>query len=43
MRELNCQYCDECGFCTKYSNLDVVWKCKGDADCEGYAEVDDGE
>ena len=37
----NCQYCDEWGFCKKYSNDAVVWKCKEDADCEGYVEGED--
>ena len=42
MTEFDCQYCDKYGFCTKYSGYDVDWKCKGDPDCEGYVEVDNG-
>ena len=38
-----CAYCDEQGFCKKYSNSDVVWKCPGNGDCEGYWEVEDGK
>ena len=40
---MDCQYCDKYGFCTKYSDLDLSWKCKGDADCDDYVEVDDDE
>ena len=35
---MDCQYCDEHGFCKKYSNFMTVWKCKGDADCDEYVE-----
>ena len=35
MKTFDCQHCDEYGFCTKYSNDAVVWKCKEDADCGG--------
>lgn len=38
-----CRYRDEKDFCSLYSNEAVVWKCKEDADCEGYEEVDDGK
>lgn len=38
---MNCQYCDEWGFCTKYSNDAVVWKCKG-KDCKDCVEGEDG-
>ena len=41
MSDFDCQYCDDLGFCTKYSNDAVVWKCKEDADCDGYVEGDD--
>lgn len=34
-----CIYCDEYGFCTKYSNAVMVWKCNG---CKEYEEEDDG-
>ena len=27
----DCEHCDEWGFCKKYSNDAVVWKCKEDA------------
>lgn len=37
-KAMNCQHCDASGFCTKYSNDAVVWKCKEDADCKGYVE-----
>ena len=40
MDELNCAYRNENGFCMKYSNFAMDWPCKGDADCEGYAELD---
>ena len=40
---MNCLYCDDLGFCELYSNDAVVWKCKKDADCEGYVEVTDGK
>lgn len=43
MSNFDCQYCDEWGFCKKYSNDAVVWKCKEDADCEGYVEGEDAE
>lgn len=36
-----CKYCDDLGFCKKYSNYAVVWKCKEDPDCEGYVEGED--
>lgn len=35
----NCMYCDELGFCDKYSNEVTVWKCNN---CEEYVEVDNG-
>ena len=35
-----CIYCDEYGFCTKYSNAVTVWKCNG---CKEYEEEEDGE
>jgi hypothetical protein len=38
---MNCQYCDDLGFCTKYSNDAVVWKCKDDVNCVAYTEVED--
>lgn len=38
---MNCKFCDDLGFCTKYSNDAVVWKCKGDADCKDYVEGDE--
>ena len=37
----DCEHCDEWGFCKKYSNYEVVWKCKEDADCDGYVEGGD--
>lgn len=37
MPDIKCEHRDEWGFCKKYSNDAVVWKCKEDADCEGYA------
>lgn len=36
----DCQHYDN-GFCKLYSNEAVVWKCKEDADCEGYVEGED--
>lgn len=42
MAEFDCRYCDEYGFCTKYSNDAVVWKCTEDPNCKDYTEVDDG-
>lgn len=30
-----CIYCDELGFCDKYSNEVTVWKCNN---CEEYVE-----
>lgn len=39
---MNCQYCDDQGFCDFYSNDAVVWKCTGVADCKDYVEEDDG-
>ena len=38
---MNCDYCDEWGFCRKYSNDAVVWKCTEDPSCDGYVEVDE--
>ena len=38
---MNCMYCDKWGFCTKYSNDAVVWKCKEDPNCEGDLEGED--
>lgn len=35
----NCKYCDESGFCTKYSNEVTVWKCNI---CGEYVEEDNG-
>lgn len=35
---MKCLHCDAYGFCKKYSNNAVVWKCKEDADCEGFTE-----
>lgn len=43
MEVIKCEHCDEWGFCKKYSNDAVVWKCKEDADCEGYVEGGDNE
>ena len=34
----SCRHCDDMGFCELYSNDAVVWKCKEDAECEGYVE-----
>ena len=28
MEEMKCKYCDDHGFCVKYSNGSVVWKCR---------------
>lgn len=39
MAESKCIYCDEYGFCTKYSNAVTVWKCNR---CKEYEEEDDG-
>lgn len=36
---MKCMYCDEYGFCNKYSNDAVVWKCNI---CEEYVEDEDG-
>lgn len=41
MNDVKCCHCDGDGFCKKYSNDSVVWKCKGDADCEGYLEAEE--
>ena len=38
---INCFHADNHGFCRKYSSYDVVWKCKGDGDCDGYKEAED--
>lgn len=40
---MDCQHCDNWGFCKLYSNESTVWKCKEDADCEGYVEVECAE
>ena len=37
---MKCIYCDELGFCTKFSNDAVVWKCNN---CEEYVEEDDAD
>ena len=42
MAEFDCRYCDEYGFCTKYSNDAVVWKCT-DPNCKDYKENDNEE
>ena len=36
---MRCQYCDELGYCTKYSNETTVWKCR--TPCKDYLEVED--
>ena len=43
MPDIKCEHRDDWGFCKKYSNDAVVWKCKEDADCEGYVEAADDE
>lgn len=41
--QLNCCHCDKDGFCRTYSGYDVMWKCPGDGDCDGYVEgAEDG-
>ena len=39
---MTCMYCDEYGFCDKYSNEVTVWKCNGDSGCKDYEETEDG-
>lgn len=38
----NCQHIDDQGYCRRYSNEAVVWKCQIDAACEGYEKGDAG-
>lgn len=43
---MKCRHCDEYGFCNKYSNDAVVWKCKEDTACEDFvdgAEDEEGD
>lgn len=40
MDNKQCMYCDEYGFCKRYSNAVTVWKCNI---CEEYEEAEDGE
>lgn len=40
---MTCKYCDENGFCDKYSNDVTVWKCNGDSGCKDYEETEDGK
>ena len=41
--KVKCLHCDADGFCKKFSNAEVVWKCKEDADCEGFLEGTEDE
>lgn len=40
--QFQCKHCDDQGFCRRYSNASVVWKCTEDASCKGYEEVEAG-
>ena len=40
---MNCVYCNEYGFCRKYSSLEADVPCPGNGDCDGYVEAEDGE
>jgi hypothetical protein len=36
---MNCLKCDERGFCTKYSNDAVVWRCENKEDCASFEKA----
>lgn len=40
---MKCLHCDADGFCKKFSNSEVVWKCKEDGDCDDFLEAEENE
>lgn len=40
---MKCLHCDAYGFCKKFSNSEVVWKCKEDGDCNDFLEAEENE
>ena len=36
---MKCRNCDEEGFCAKYSNGSVVWKCEKQSVCAGFEKA----